>query len=396
MAETPFSPPRSESPGYYVPAADASTQTTDEDFIFLEPTRDASTQTTDEDFIFLEPTRDASTQTTDEDFILLKPIRDASTQTTEGDFDLLAQIQSGRNISIGTLESSVDTSETVFSGFHENRNNCDEVKNEVDDVSSSIRASTDFDMASGSRNRVESSECYMQPPFPENVLHYSRQSTHENNNTVSIQGKHTVDYPTVYMECRTLNEDVCGINEAARNKNVDNFHPQGPEPRNVAVESCMPLAFPENIAHYSRQSIQHESNKNTFSQGTLPVDFPASTHKSNHSSRQHTEENGSRNASAQGTKLIKISALPSSKKSFTCKKCRMKFRKEYTFNIHVLSNCVPKKFKCDECGRKFHFHHQLKFHSRIHKEKSFKCDKCAYVTYSNYNLKKHFNNIHIK
>ncbi|GBO17852.1 hypothetical protein AVEN_91738-1 [Araneus ventricosus] len=41
------------SSGYYVPAADASTQMAEEDFILFEPTREASTQTTDNDFNIL-------------------------------------------------------------------------------------------------------------------------------------------------------------------------------------------------------------------------------------------------------------------------------------------------------------------------------------------------------
>jgi len=375
MVDTQFLPPRSESPGYYVPAADASTQTTDEDFIFLEPTRDASTQTTDEDFI------------------LLKPTRDASTQTTEGDFELLAQIQSGINTSIVTSESSVDTSETVFSGFHEYKNNFDEVENEVDDISSSIRASTDFDMASGSRNQVEFSEFYMQPAFPENVLDYSRQSTqHDNNNTVYIHGNYIVDYPTVHMGCRTINKDVCGIIEATRNKNVDSFNPQGPEPRNVAVESCMPLAFLENIAHYSRQAKQHESNKNIFIQSTHTVDFSAVPHQSNHSYRQYTEENGSRNASAQRKQLTKSSVLTSSKKYFTCEKCEMRFTKEFVFNTHVLNNC----FKCSHCGKEFPSERLFRNHFRIEREKSFKCSMCDYATCWKNDLKRHFNAIHMQ
>ncbi|CAL1290833.1 unnamed protein product [Larinioides sclopetarius] len=153
------------------------------------------------------------------------------------------------------------------------------------------------------------------------VPHYSRQPTqHESNKNASIQGTHTVDYPAVNMERQTINKDFCGIDEAARNKNVDNFHPQGLEPRNVAVESCLPLAFPENMAHHLHQSIQHESNKNTFIQGTHPVDFPAVSHQSNHSSRQHTKESGGRNTSAQEKQLIKSSLLTSMKKNFTCEK----------------------------------------------------------------------------
>ncbi|GBN30768.1 hypothetical protein AVEN_158637-1 [Araneus ventricosus] len=48
--------PGNVSPGYYVPAADATTQTIEEDFMLLEPTREASTQTTDNDFNLLEQT----------------------------------------------------------------------------------------------------------------------------------------------------------------------------------------------------------------------------------------------------------------------------------------------------------------------------------------------------
>ncbi|GBN99993.1 hypothetical protein AVEN_196873-1 [Araneus ventricosus] len=49
----PVPEPGNVSPGYYVPAADASTQTVEEDFMLLEPTREASTQTTDNDFNLL-------------------------------------------------------------------------------------------------------------------------------------------------------------------------------------------------------------------------------------------------------------------------------------------------------------------------------------------------------
>ncbi|GBN30761.1 hypothetical protein AVEN_158632-1 [Araneus ventricosus] len=45
--------PGNVSPGYYVPAADASTQTAEEDFMLLEPTRESSTQTTDNNFHLL-------------------------------------------------------------------------------------------------------------------------------------------------------------------------------------------------------------------------------------------------------------------------------------------------------------------------------------------------------
>ncbi|CAL1290831.1 unnamed protein product [Larinioides sclopetarius] len=341
MADAPFFQPRSAGPEYYAPEADVSTRMTDEDSILLKPTPYARTQTKD-------------------------------------DFDFLSQIQPGGNI--------LDTSKTVFSEFHEYSN---AVETEVEDVLSPMGAWTDFDMASGSRNHAESSEFYMQPPFPENVLKYSHQSTqHENNKIVSIQGKHTVDYPTVHMECRTINKDVCGINEAARSKNVDNYHPQGPEPRNVAVESCMPLAFLEN----SRQSIQYESNKNIFIQGTHTVDFSAVPHQSNHSYRQYTEENGSRNASAQRKQLIKSLVLTSSKKYFVCEKCEMMFTEESALNTHVLNNC----YKCGDCGMASSSQKVLRDHSRIHKEKSFECSMCDYATYNKNNLKRHFNRIHMK
>ncbi|GBO17850.1 hypothetical protein AVEN_91736-1 [Araneus ventricosus] len=49
----PVPEPGNVSPGYYVPAADASTQTIEEDFMLLEPTRGASTQTTDNDLNLL-------------------------------------------------------------------------------------------------------------------------------------------------------------------------------------------------------------------------------------------------------------------------------------------------------------------------------------------------------
>ncbi|GBN62723.1 hypothetical protein AVEN_271296-1 [Araneus ventricosus] len=52
----PVPEPGNVSPGYYVPAADASTQTVEEDFILLEPTGEASTQTTDNDFYLLAET----------------------------------------------------------------------------------------------------------------------------------------------------------------------------------------------------------------------------------------------------------------------------------------------------------------------------------------------------
>ncbi|GBN30772.1 hypothetical protein AVEN_158641-1 [Araneus ventricosus] len=52
----PVPEPGNVSPGYYVPAADASTQTAEEDFMLHEPTRGASTQTTDNDFNLLVQT----------------------------------------------------------------------------------------------------------------------------------------------------------------------------------------------------------------------------------------------------------------------------------------------------------------------------------------------------
>ncbi|GBN62725.1 hypothetical protein AVEN_271298-1 [Araneus ventricosus] len=52
----PVPEPGNVSPGYYVPAADASTQTVEEDFGLLEPTREASTQAIDTDFNLLEQT----------------------------------------------------------------------------------------------------------------------------------------------------------------------------------------------------------------------------------------------------------------------------------------------------------------------------------------------------
>ncbi|GBO21596.1 hypothetical protein AVEN_261221-1 [Araneus ventricosus] len=74
-------PPQTEqgyaSPAYYVPAAEASAQTTYEDFILLESTQDGSTQTTDEDFILLEPTKEVGTQTTWEDFKFLVEIQES-------------------------------------------------------------------------------------------------------------------------------------------------------------------------------------------------------------------------------------------------------------------------------------------------------------------------------
>ncbi|CAL1290835.1 unnamed protein product [Larinioides sclopetarius] len=106
-------------------------------------------------------------------------------------------------------------------------------------------------------------EFYMQPAFPENVPHYLRQSTqYESNKNASIQDKHTVDFPAVHMEYRTNNSCVYGINEAPKTEIVDIFRPRESKPKNATEEIYMQSVFPENVAHYSRQSIQYESNKN--------------------------------------------------------------------------------------------------------------------------------------
>ncbi|CAL1290834.1 unnamed protein product [Larinioides sclopetarius] len=117
---------------------------------------------------------------------------------------------------------------------------------------------------------------HMPPVFPENIAHYSHQSTqHESIKNVLVQDAHNVDYPARLMEFRTINNDVCDMKEAPRNKNSDNIHRQGPEPRNVAAGFYMPPEFSEHITHYSSQSTQHKSNKNASIQGTHTVYNPA-------------------------------------------------------------------------------------------------------------------------
>ncbi|GBN42391.1 hypothetical protein AVEN_108511-1 [Araneus ventricosus] len=103
-------PPETEqgytNPAYYLPAAEASAQTTYEDFILLESTQEGSTQTTDEDFI------------------LLVPRREVGTQTTWEDFKFLVEIQKSGNTSMSTSDGPADTSEAISAVWHGYNNIC--------------------------------------------------------------------------------------------------------------------------------------------------------------------------------------------------------------------------------------------------------------------------------
>ncbi|CAL1279511.1 unnamed protein product [Larinioides sclopetarius] len=149
-------------------------------------------------------------------------------------------------------------------------------------------------------------------------------------------------------------------------KKGDNFHPRGPGPRYVAAESCMPLTIPDNVPHYSRQSTQHESNKNASIQ-----DSGASVRESIHTKNDILEVPGPSGfhwsediSNFLGEKLQlnypsdMQSVVTRDDKQFTCRVCKTKI------STHTDGSRKTKLYYCCSCEKANLFMHSYKHCSK--------------------------------
>ncbi|GBN70253.1 Gastrula zinc finger protein XlCGF46.1 [Araneus ventricosus] len=188
MDHPPETEQRYASPAYYVPAAEASAQTTYEDFILLESTQEGRTQTTDEEFILLEPTKEVGTQTKWEDF------------------KFLAEIQKSGNTSMSTSDGSADTSEAISAIRHGYNNICGAVNSQGSYFSSSLEASSFFDMSTGSQGHPVPYDAEMVSPVH---TRNRKRSVSRNRMTTENNPAHKRSRPEICVKSgKSLSTDI--------------------------------------------------------------------------------------------------------------------------------------------------------------------------------------------